>query len=176
MQKVTGFLHEKRSAEEYRMGNLSITYTTRFHCYRKGNCIMCLITWLMAKDVQQLSRSFLFLINIEDHNFSKENNMSDTNQCSSETHHNASCEMGMHGHHSKCPCGCGSEHPCYMHMWKAAFHEAKKAVMVDILKVKIKNVYGQKMEETADLMLEAMEAKKNGETTLKNKLHDIWEK
>ena len=102
--------------------------------------------------------------------------MSETKECSCETKQHGSCETGMQDQHAKCPCGCGSDHCCPMHMWKVSFHEAKKSVMVDILKAKIQKAYGQKMEQTADLMLEAMEAKKKGETKLKNKLHEIWEK
>jgi|GEM_PF-4814056 len=94
----------------------------------------------------------------------------------SETKQYGSCEMGMQDPRSKCPCGCGSDHCCPVHMWKASFHEAKKSVMVDILKAKIQKAYGQKMEQTADLILETIEAKKKGEIDLKNKLHELWEK
>jgi hypothetical protein len=48
--------------------------------------------------------------------------------------------------------------------------------MMDILKVKIQKAYGHKMEQTTDLMLEVMEAKKKGDAKLKNKLQEIWEK
>ncbi len=101
--------------------------------------------------------------------------MSEAKQCSCEPKQYGSCEMGMQDHHGKCPCGCGSDHCCPVHMWKASFHEAKKSIMVDILKAKIQKAYGQKMEQTANLILETIEAKKKGEIDLKNKLHEIWE-
>ena len=60
---------------------------------------------------------------------------------------------------NKCPCGCGSDHPCPIHMWLCSFHEAKKAVKVDILKAKIQKLWGPKLEKEATAVLEAMEAK-----------------
>lgn len=60
---------------------------------------------------------------------------------------------------SKCPCGCGSDHPCPIHMWMCSFHEAKKSVQVDILKAKIQKAWGPKLEKEASAVIEAMEAK-----------------
>ena len=60
---------------------------------------------------------------------------------------------------SKCPCGCGAEHECPMHMWMCSFHEAKKSVQVDILKAKIQKAWGPKLEKEATAVFEAMEAK-----------------
>ena len=60
---------------------------------------------------------------------------------------------------NKCPCGCGGDHPCPIHMWMCSFHEAKKAVAVDILKAKIQKLWGPKLEKEATAVLEAMEAK-----------------
>jgi len=60
---------------------------------------------------------------------------------------------------SKCPCGCGSDHPCPIHMWMCSFHEAKKSVQVDILKAKIQKAWGPKLEKEATAVIEAMEAK-----------------
>src|SRR5882757_577951 len=82
----------------------------------------------------------------------------------------------MHKVCGHCPCGCGSHHPCPMYMWHMSFFVAKKEVMVDILKTKIQKAWGPKMEQTADLILQAMEAKKKGESDLKNKLQELWEK
>ena len=63
---------------------------------------------------------------------------------------------------SKCGCGgaCGGDPMvCKMHMWMCSFHEAKKAVEVDILKAKIQKLWGVKLEKEAQVVLEAMEAK-----------------
>jgi len=63
---------------------------------------------------------------------------------------------------SKCGCGgaCGGDPMvCKMNMWMCAFHEAKKAVEVDILKAKIQKLWGVKLEKEAQVVLEAMEAK-----------------
>ena len=63
---------------------------------------------------------------------------------------------------SKCPCGgaCGGDPMvCKMNMWMCSFHEAKKAVEVDILKAKIQKLWGAKLEKEATVVLEAMEAK-----------------
>ena len=60
---------------------------------------------------------------------------------------------------NKCPCGCGAEHACLMHMWMCSFHEAKKSVQVDILKAKIQKAWGSKLEKEATAVFEAMEAK-----------------
>jgi len=65
---------------------------------------------------------------------------------------------------SKCGCGgaCGGDPMlCKMLMWKCSFHEAKKAVEVEILKDKIKKLWGPKLEKEATAVLEAMEAKWN---------------
>jgi len=59
----------------------------------------------------------------------------------------------------KCPCGCGCDHHCPIHMWMCSFHEAKKSVQVDILKVKIQKAWGPKLEKEATAVIEAMEAK-----------------
>jgi len=76
----------------------------------------------------------------------------------------------------QCPCGCGSQHPCHMYLWHMSFFVAKKEVMVDILKSKIQEALGPKMEQTADIILQAMEARKKGEHDMKSKLHELWEK
>ena len=63
---------------------------------------------------------------------------------------------------SKCACGggCGGDPMvCKMNMWMCSFHEAKKAVQVDILKAKIQKAWGPKLEKEATAVLEAMEAK-----------------
>ena len=60
---------------------------------------------------------------------------------------------------NKCPCGCGSDCACPIHMWMCSFHEAKKSVQVDILKAKIQKAWGPKLEKEATAVLEAMEAK-----------------
>ena len=60
---------------------------------------------------------------------------------------------------SKCPCGCGSDCACPIHMWMCSFHEAKKSVQVDILKAKIQKAWGPKLEREATAVIEAMEAK-----------------
>lgn len=81
----------------------------------------------------------------------------------------------MHKICGHCPCGCGSKHPCPMYMWHMSFYVAKREVMVEILKTKIQKAWGPKMEQTADLILQAMEAKKKGEGELKSKLQQLWE-
>jgi hypothetical protein len=86
-----------------------------------------------------------------------------------------SCLPSHEQAHGKCPCGCGCDHECPMHMWTTAFFCAKKAVMVDILKNKIQKAKGQKLEQTADLILQAMEAKIKGKFELKAKLEEIWQ-
>jgi hypothetical protein len=48
-----------------------------------------------------------------------------------------------------------------MKMLMCAACEAKKQVMIDILKVKIQKVWGKKMEGIADAILVAMESKKD---------------
>jgi len=61
----------------------------------------------------------------------------------------------------QCKCGCGGDPiVCAMHAWAEAFHQAKKAVMVDILKTKIQKAWGTKMDKIADAVIEAMEIKK----------------
>ena len=87
-----------------------------------------------------------------------------------------SCETAPHGHCGKCPCGCGCDHECPMYMWTTSLHCAKKSLMVDILKSKIQKSCGAKMEQTADLILEAMKNKGKAECELKTKLHELWEK
>ena len=63
---------------------------------------------------------------------------------------------------SKCGCGgaCGGDPMvCKMKMWMCSFHEAKKSVMVEILKAKIQKAWGPKLEKEATAVFEAMEAK-----------------
>ncbi|MBF0478880.1 MAG: hypothetical protein HQL26_05300 [Candidatus Omnitrophica bacterium] len=66
---------------------------------------------------------------------------------------------------SKCACGsescCTDPIACQTKMLTCAFWEAKKAVMVDILKLKIQKSCGKKMEMAADAIVEAMEVKKD---------------
>jgi hypothetical protein len=91
------------------------------------------------------------------------------NSCSCGT----GCQCG-----TKCPCGCGSDKPCAAHMWMEALHEAKKEVMVEILKEKIQKAWGPKMEKTADAVLEIVKAKKTAEKErceLKAKLQNLFE-
>jgi hypothetical protein len=47
-----------------------------------------------------------------------------------------------------------------MKMLMCAAHEAKRQVMIDIMKVKIQKAWGKKMEKIADAVIEAMESKK----------------
>ena len=101
--------------------------------------------------------------------------MGETKQGSCETKQ-GSCETATQDCHGKCPCGCGCDGACPMHMGMCALHEAKKAVMVDILKVKIQKAWGPKMDQFADLIIQAMEAKKKGECELKNKIHELMGK
>jgi hypothetical protein len=44
-------------------------------------------------------------------------------------------------------------------MWHASFFQAMKAVQVDVLKAKIQKAWGAKMEQAADIILEAMGVK-----------------
>ena len=63
---------------------------------------------------------------------------------------------------SKCGCGgaCGGDPiVCKTHMWMCSFHEAKRSVMVEILKAKIQKAWGPKLEKEATAVFEAMEAK-----------------
>ena len=81
------------------------------------------------------------------------------NSCDTKT---GTCETAQtsQGHcENKCPCGCGSDCHCPIHMWMCSFHEAKKSVQVDILKAKIQKSWGPKLEKEATAVLEAMEAK-----------------
>ena len=66
------------------------------------------------------------------------------------------------------------EHGRHMQMWMESFHEAKQAVIVDILKAKIQKTWGAKLNQTADLIFEAMEMKIKGKYVLMSKLADIW--
>jgi hypothetical protein len=101
--------------------------------------------------------------------------MSEGKEYSCETGHHGCCETA-HDYHYKWHGGCEGDHSCPTQMLMCWYHEAKKAVMVDILKAKIHKAWGAKMEETADLIVEAMDAKKKGRSKLKNKLYEIWEK
>ncbi|MBF0330474.1 MAG: hypothetical protein HQL17_00950 [Candidatus Omnitrophica bacterium] len=47
-----------------------------------------------------------------------------------------------------------------MKMLMCAAHEAKRQVMIEIMKEKIKKAYGKKMEKMADAVMDAMKAKK----------------
>jgi len=83
--------------------------------------------------------------------------------CESKT---GTCETSAaaSGGHSEshCPCGgaCGGDPMvCKMNTWMCSFHQAKKAVEVDILKAKISKLWGPKLEKEATVVLEAMEAK-----------------
>jgi len=82
------------------------------------------------------------------------------NSCDTKT---GTCETTAtpQGHcESQCPCGCGGDpKTCKINMWMCSFHEAKKAVEVEILKAKIQKLWGVKMEKEATAVLEAMEAK-----------------
>jgi hypothetical protein len=44
-------------------------------------------------------------------------------------------------------------------MWMCSFHEAKKAVKIEILKGKIQKAWGPQLEKEASAVLEDMEAK-----------------
>jgi hypothetical protein len=44
-------------------------------------------------------------------------------------------------------------------MWMCSFHEAKKAVQIEILKGKIQKAWGPQLEKEASAVLEDMEAK-----------------
>ena len=74
------------------------------------------------------------------------------------------CETSTPQVHGECKCGCGGScagdpHQCKLNMWLCSFHEAKKAVEVDILKAKILKAWGPKLDKEATAVLEAMEAK-----------------
>ncbi|MEI8012777.1 MAG: hypothetical protein WCI27_09935 [Candidatus Omnitrophota bacterium] len=47
-----------------------------------------------------------------------------------------------------------------MKILMCAAHEAKRQAMIEIMKDKIKKVYGKKMEKMADAVMDAMKAKK----------------
>ena len=100
--------------------------------------------------------------------------------CESKT---GTCEMpkntdapsGEHADGKKC---CIEEK---MKMLMCAAHEAKKQVMIDILKVKIQKVWGKKMEGIADAIMVAMESKKDAtmiemkaKEALKEKLKSLF--
>ena len=73
-------------------------------------------------------------------------------------------QQGVSGMKAECKCGCGGAcggdpMVCKMKMWMCSFHEAKKAVMVEILKGKIQKAWGPKLEKEATAVFEAMEAK-----------------
>jgi hypothetical protein len=84
---------------------------------------------------------------------------------------------------SKCICGggCGGDPvACSMILWKCAFKEAMKQVMVDALKPKLQKMMGPKADKASDAVLEAMFAKwqsmiatEEAKTKLKDKLHSI---
>ena len=59
-----------------------------------------------------------------------------------------------------------------MKMLMCAACEAKKQVMIDILKVKIQKAWGKKMETIADAVMEALESKKEA-MVLKEKAKEV---
>ncbi len=77
-----------------------------------------------------------------------------------------SCEVTPNKAVAETPGGekCMCEKECcidqQMKMMMCAACEAKRQVMVDILKSKMQKAWGKKMEQTADAVMEALEAKK----------------
>lgn len=89
------------------------------------------------------------------------------------------CEESKHHYMHKvcgsCPCGCGEPQPCHMYMWHMSFFVAKKEVMVQILKAKIEKAWGDKMNQTADLIVQSMEAEFKAKHELARELEELWE-
>ena len=77
-----------------------------------------------------------------------------------------SCDVPQNKTVSEAPGGekCMCEKECcidqQMKMLMCASCEAKRQLIVDILKVKMQKAWGKKMEQAADAVMEALEAKK----------------
>lgn len=99
------------------------------------------------------------------------NECSTTGCCETETQAKDCCP-------TQSDCGCPVEKAAGL--WQAAFFEAMKQAHVEVLKAKILKAWGPKLDKSADVVLEAMEAqwkaalvKGKAQADLKEKLKNV---
>ena len=107
----------------------------------------------------------------------------DINSGTCESSSGSSGECSSSSCKPECACGgcCGGDPVvCAMLIWKCAFKEAMREVMVDALKSRIQKTMGSRMDKSADAVMEAMLAKwqskiatEEAKTALKDKLRKI---